>query len=558
MRLTERPGSEWLLPAARRLTRRAPDRIDVALELAWLLLDGGETDAAAAVVAEALARAPGSAEALSLSGVLLARQGDARAVDLLRRATALDPDIIEARVWLVLLPWDRGDHTQAEALAAELVAAEPLRAEAWEARATLHSLAGRPAEALADCEQAARLSPHLQRTQLNLAASALEAGAIDRARRASQALVDLRPWEPDPWATFAEALLRAGDLREAVAANDKALGLAPAREDLVRRGEAALSRLLGRAPTHDDARRLVGELQGAGARPSAFRLALAVLQDPGAVPSDSLRAARLAVGREEADMAERPLRTAAERWPRSSAAWAAHALVARELEAAAVSAARAVAAGPGDAETLHALGLVTIRVTGWAEAVPFFRAAAEADRDHVETRALLVLHEHGHEGEGAAAAFERLAAAAPHLFILQHHLALARRARGDWPGVFEAEDRALALEHGEADCWYFRAEARLQLADPDVDAAVADLGRALALVRGETHREVGVWLLRAQARLLQADLDGALEDARRAAAALDPRSVAGHMALDALRAQALSVAALDPTQRAEWEGLRGR
>jgi TolB-like protein/predicted Ser/Thr protein kinase len=104
-----------------------------------------------------------------------------RSHDAYRRVLELDPEIIEAVVWLIVDQVDRGDLNEAFDEAQALLDRRPDSAEAHFARSYVYRYAGLLEESMEDCETALALDPTSYRWR-SCAIAFLSAGRFERAR----------------------------------------------------------------------------------------------------------------------------------------------------------------------------------------------------------------------------------------------------------------------------------------------------------------------------------------------------------------------------------------
>lgn len=190
---------------------------DAAFDAALALHRAGRLDEAAAAYRAVLVRSPAHARALQYLGVVLRRQGDARAgVTAMGRALALDPDDVGAYGNLARGLIDRRDPGGAAVVLRRGLTRFP-------DEGALHAL---------------------------LAHALSQARRLDEAIEAGRRATELAPTERESWLNFGTALHQAGRSEEALAAYDRVLELGPERPD-IHQNRGTLFKSLGRV---EDAR----------------------------------------------------------------------------------------------------------------------------------------------------------------------------------------------------------------------------------------------------------------------------------------------------------------
>jgi predicted Zn-dependent protease len=240
MRVDLRLGAnvESLLPAARSLVQRAPERPASHLALAEALVQGGQGSAAISALEPALRLAPGSADAHFLLGRaqrLAGKPADARAS--FERAVAIAPNHVEARRALGRALLDGGEYDAALALFRGLESA----AGAVATLGVIEASIGKADVASA----AARLAALSEPVKSSPAATLLRA-RMELARGQPQAALTLL--EPllaeDAESRTADALALQGDMLLAL---DKADGASAAYDAALELDDAQPDALIGRA-----------------------------------------------------------------------------------------------------------------------------------------------------------------------------------------------------------------------------------------------------------------------------------------------------------------------
>ncbi len=244
----------------------------------------GQLASAAQLYQAVLAQEPANAEALHLLGMLRHQQGaHARAVELIGRAVALQPNVVAfqshlAEVYCALGQFDEalaqfgravdldpayapariklGRMLLARGQAAEALphvqTAVQLQPQVAELRRNLgnalHGL-GRLAEAQAAYLDALRIDPNLAMAQANLALVAQEQGQFDEALGWLKRAVELQPTVAIFWEQLAELHERRGDLAEAARCWEQIAAMAPQGS----RGHVAVGRALQKLGRTDEA-----------------------------------------------------------------------------------------------------------------------------------------------------------------------------------------------------------------------------------------------------------------------------------------------------------------
>jgi tetratricopeptide (TPR) repeat protein len=122
---------------------------------------------------------------------------------------------------------DCGQQSAAERLLAKAVEACPTNAEARRDYAECLWQRGARPEALAQLEEACRLTPADAALRVRQAEMHLTMGQLSLARAAAEKSINLGPRLPAAWAVRGRVMRAAGDLQEALADYHRALGYAP-------------------------------------------------------------------------------------------------------------------------------------------------------------------------------------------------------------------------------------------------------------------------------------------------------------------------------------------
>ena len=176
----------------------------------------------------------GNARAFHLLGIVAHQLGRADAVDLIGRATALEPGLAEPHNDRAVILAAQGNYAEAAAGFERAVALKPddvaARANLVMAHfnlGTAHRQQGRLTEAVPPYQRALALRPDLVDAHLNLAAVLQELGRPDDALLHCERAVALRPEAAGARNNLANALRELGRLDEALAQYDRALALDP-------------------------------------------------------------------------------------------------------------------------------------------------------------------------------------------------------------------------------------------------------------------------------------------------------------------------------------------
>jgi tetratricopeptide (TPR) repeat protein len=198
-------------------------------------IQAGDFEKARGILEQAVAAAPGDAQAAFYLGVALHSLGDAEgAVARYEKALALDPNLAEARVNLSAALLDAGQADRALAVVEQALASAPNDPALLLNRAMALSHKGDAKAAAAAFEKAVRANPGDPETRF------LYAQALEQAGESGKALTELkRLGESDDLEVLASAarlLGRLGAFDECVASLDRALQKKPAAELYVQRG----------------------------------------------------------------------------------------------------------------------------------------------------------------------------------------------------------------------------------------------------------------------------------------------------------------------------------
>ncbi len=128
---------------------------------------------------------------------------------------------------------ERGRPQQAEALLAKAVHACPIDPEARRHYAEALWRGGARQEAVAQLDQASQLASEDATLRVRLAEMHLAAGHLEHARQKAQQALDLNPKLPAAWAIRGRVMQASGQPQEALADFHRALGYAPADQQIL-------------------------------------------------------------------------------------------------------------------------------------------------------------------------------------------------------------------------------------------------------------------------------------------------------------------------------------
>jgi tetratricopeptide (TPR) repeat protein len=195
----------------------------------------------AALYADEAGSGPGASRGLLTLGMRLRITGRLdEAAAVLRRALALEPDNLGARVNLANVLRDQGHLADAEALYRETTELARGWAPGWHALGVFLLGQGRPLEARLALEQAVALAPGDSRAVNSLGVARARTGDVAGALAMYERAIRLDPGEPLGWLNRGEQRLVAGDAAGALADGRQALTLsAPSPTLLGFLGDAA-------------------------------------------------------------------------------------------------------------------------------------------------------------------------------------------------------------------------------------------------------------------------------------------------------------------------------
>jgi tetratricopeptide (TPR) repeat protein len=225
-----------------------PSRTELEQALAYLVRDA--PGLAVPQLETLLARLPDLAPAHALLGLAAARLDETgRAVTELRRAAELAPDLPQPHAWLAELYATKEKPDLAAAEYALALERNPLDTDSMRRLGMLRLERGLPG-ALETLQEAASLQPDDDSLQLLLARAEIAAGAAEPAKERLERLSERRPED-------AEILLRLAMLLF----DERAHAADRARDDLTRRVEKLLEKVLTLQPENAAANRLLSALR---------------------------------------------------------------------------------------------------------------------------------------------------------------------------------------------------------------------------------------------------------------------------------------------------------
>lgn len=286
----EQGDTEGALARARDFHARAPASAVAANLLGLVHQVRGELEEARRLYAEADRLDPGNLGANLVLAKLAMDAGDLDAAEgPSSRALEYHPEAIEAMLARAVVLLGKGNREDAEKLLRQAVETHPDALSARDALARLLIEGGRATEAAALWEEAVKAHPADQTYLIPYAMAQLAAGAYDQALATARRLIELNPNAAGARHLAARAMLRLKDVKGARAALEEAVALDPegatARLDLAqvllaeRDLEGARKQLEWAAkavPEHATAKRLSGVLALADGQTER---ALALLED---------------------------------------------------------------------------------------------------------------------------------------------------------------------------------------------------------------------------------------------------------------------------------------
>ncbi len=172
----------------------APNDPHYACDLASVYLKIGRIDLAQRLFSEALTLDTACIPAMvGLGECLNLRGAHAEAAEMFQRLIRLDANSVEGRCGLGMACLGVKRYDQAETSLNEAIQRRPDHAASHEALARLYEATGRPREALAALEEAARCQPYSARAQCAVGDASIRRGQWQRALNAYQRALRLRP-----------------------------------------------------------------------------------------------------------------------------------------------------------------------------------------------------------------------------------------------------------------------------------------------------------------------------------------------------------------------------
>lgn len=204
------------LPAARRWVSLAPENTEARRALILLLVESGRSEEAAAEVLALLDATEGGAAQVSALGGLMARVRNAEAaVDMWRRVAEARPSAPEIAQTLAQAALRAQNYELALISIDRVLGAEPDWAHAWLLKNRILLQQGKPAQALAVLDQAAKLHPRDSAIGLAYARALIQDGRTDDARQRLRRLANAEPEDADVQFVAGALALEAGDLDDA-------------------------------------------------------------------------------------------------------------------------------------------------------------------------------------------------------------------------------------------------------------------------------------------------------------------------------------------------------
>jgi Flp pilus assembly protein TadD len=206
-----------------------PDSVQWVVDLAWVLVEQGETQQAIDGTRESMFEHPDEPEYPNLLGRILVEQGDdVAAGTAFRRALEVDPSFVPAFANLARIAERAKRPSEARELLRHVLAQRPSDAEALRALGLFEYREGNTAAAIEAFEEALRADPSDDRTRSDLARARADAGsdlsdALELALLARQS----EPENPEYADTLGLVLYQKGLHRAAVEQFRAAIALAP-------------------------------------------------------------------------------------------------------------------------------------------------------------------------------------------------------------------------------------------------------------------------------------------------------------------------------------------
>jgi tetratricopeptide (TPR) repeat protein len=207
--------------------RRPGDARSLRL-LAKALKAAGQRSESAKALDQAIQGSPTDAASWYQSGVLAAEHGrNAQALEQLRKAAALNPDLPGVHTTLAAVLAGSGNLNEAEMVLGEALRIDPYDAAAWDQAGRVWTGQGRLAEALYHFEKAIHHRPNFAPYLYDYALALTMAAQHDRAYTAVEAAVRADPKLAEAHVLLGGLLARKQRLAEAVKAYGRAIELRP-------------------------------------------------------------------------------------------------------------------------------------------------------------------------------------------------------------------------------------------------------------------------------------------------------------------------------------------
>ena len=210
------------------------------LNQATTAFEAGDYEVAEPLLQALAERPPVFADVYNMLGFIYTQRGlPEKAVDLFRRALAINPNYTEAQLNLTITLADMGVYDQAldefgKAHERERMAGAPVASPVRDRLANAHANLGRLYHglrlydhAVAEFDRALTWAPHFADLHWGRAQSLAEQGALDEAARGFQNALELNPRYTQAYLDLGLVYMRRGDRGQAVQAWQKVLSLDP-------------------------------------------------------------------------------------------------------------------------------------------------------------------------------------------------------------------------------------------------------------------------------------------------------------------------------------------
>ncbi len=198
--------------------KQTPEQPDALHLLAMAAVASGEPAAAETLFLQSLARAPRRADILVNFGDFLRLQGRmAEGRKRLRKAVKLGPEYVPGWYKLGILLHGTGELKEAARCARRVTDLAPRYPAGWELLAAIEQKGGNPSAAIAACRTGLAQEPQAPRLQYSLAQLLRQECDFAAAAVAYDAASALGYNTPELHLNWAEALLEAGDIKQAMA-----------------------------------------------------------------------------------------------------------------------------------------------------------------------------------------------------------------------------------------------------------------------------------------------------------------------------------------------------